>query len=106
MGECGGLITESQSYLHILHLPGVSTKSLASRLLIHMQSKVNAIMRPLFPSLKHFVQAVIASLICLSCCPSFVSLSLSGSKKSPAIILLHLLMVIILQQDTYRIYFS
>lgn len=48
-----------------------------------MQSKANAIMRPLFPLLKHFVQALIGSLIRLSCRPSFVSLW--GSKKSRAL---------------------
>lgn len=48
-----------------------------------MQSKASAIMHPLFPLLKHFLQALIGSLIRLSCCPSFVSLW--GSKKSPVL---------------------
>lgn len=50
---------------------------------IHMQRNgtSNTIMHPLFPLLKHFVEALIASLLGLTCCPSFVSLW--GSTKIP-----------------------
>lgn len=69
MGEFGGL-RQSQGYLHILHLPGVSTKethSLSPHRRIHMQSKVNVIMLPLFFFFpEHFVLALICSLPCIS----------------------------------------
>lgn len=68
MGEFGGL-RQSQCYLHILHLPGVSTKethSLSPHRCIQMQSKVNVIMLPPFFFPEHFVLALICALPCIS----------------------------------------
>lgn len=84
-GESGGLITESKLSASSSSARCVNKEagSVSPHVHIHMQSKANAITQPLFPLLKHVVQALIGSLIRLSCCPSFVSLW--GSKKSPAL---------------------
>lgn len=74
-GEFGGL-GQSQGYLHILHLPGVSTKETHSpspHRCIQMQSKVNIIMHPLF--FRAFCSGFnMCSAIYFSCCRPFVHL--------------------------------
>lgn len=81
MGEFGGL-RQSHGYLHILHLPGVSTKethSLSPHRCIQMQSKVNVIMLPLFFLIFFFPEHFVLALICALPCISIVSLK--GDEK-------------------------
>lgn len=82
VGEYAGL-TESHSYLHFLHLPGVSTKRLAlcPPWHIQMQRKANVITHPLF-RLFLFCAFLLSLLGCLSELLPFVG-SLLGQEKEP-----------------------